>query len=386
MEIVSVGPVDGGPEQLAQEFAAVSRRLAGSRLGVVYLPSDTDHRAYLRAAQDGLGGTVIGATTGGAAFTERGYSRSGVVGGVLGGRGFEFEVAVAKALRSDPEASIAMAAGKLVDASRRKITRAPAVLTLADAFSVDGEILLNALQNATPPHWRHFGATAGDNWTFSGTHVFADGEVYSDAAVMVGLFSDCAISLVAHHGWCAAEGSQEFTITAIEGNTIKALDDKPAAEAYISELRRLGLMKEGDDPLTVMAKHELGARTRYGNELKVRAPLAINDDGSVSMASGLPRGTVVRVVTASADQLITAAGELSRRALEPLQSAAVRGALVFDCAARLQLLRERYDEEVAAFLGGRSFPVIGLCGYGEIAKFGGNIEGFHNTTAVMAAW
>ena len=41
---------------------------------------------------------------------------------------------------------------------------------------------------------------------------------------------------------------------------------------------------------------------------------------------------------------------------------------------------------MAAFQGGRNFPMVGMACYGEIARFGGSIEGFHNSTAVMAAW
>ena len=177
-----------------------------------------------------------------------------------------------------------------------------------------------------------------------------------------------------------------MTVTAVDGSRLLTLNGEPAAQVYEAELRRLGLLAEGEDPVQVMAKHELGAKTVFGNELKIRAPLGVGKDGSVQLASTLPPGTVVRVVTADPDRLIQAATELSRRALEPLAGSGIRGALVFDCAARLQLLGDRYDEEVAAFLGGRSFPMVGMACYGEIARFGGSIEGFHNTTAVMAAW
>jgi hypothetical protein len=71
--------------------------------------------------------------------------------------------------------------------------------------------------------------------------------------------------------------------------------------------------------------------------------------------------------------------------VDPLPDAP-SGVLVFDCAARLQLLGERYDEQVHSFLDGGQHPVLGLACYGEIAKFGGSIEGFHSTTTVMAAW
>jgi hypothetical protein len=282
--------------------------------------------------------------------------------------------------------AIAEAVRPVVAAARGHTIRSHSLLTLADAFACDGEALLSAVADAVPPHWRLFGGTAGDDWRFGGSKVFARGEVLDRAAVLVGLFTEGAPSLATRHGWCAAEGSRELTVTGIEGSRLLTLDGEPAAKVYRAELERLGLMRPDEDPVPVMAKHELGARTVFGNELKIRAPLGVGKDGSVLLASTLPAGTVVRVVTADADGLIAAATELSRRALEPLAGSAVRGALVFDCAARLQLLGDRYAEQVAAFQGGRNFPMIGMTCYGEFARFGGSIEGFHNTTAVMAAW
>ncbi|MCH9688174.1 MAG: FIST C-terminal domain-containing protein [Deltaproteobacteria bacterium] len=383
---MSIGPVAGGPEQLDKEMRSVASRLPGDKLAILYLPEDVNHIAYLRAAQEGLGGPVVGATTGGAAFTERGVTRDQPVAAVIGGAGVDFKVGVAMGLDTNPVANIAAGVRPIVEAARGYANRNHALITLADPFACDGESLLSAVADAVPPHWRLFGGTAGDGWNFSGVKLFAQGEVFDNAAVMIGLFSDAAPSLATRHGWCAAEGSEELTVTRMEGNRLITLNDQPAAAVYSGELTRLGLMSSDDEPMSAMAKHELGAKTVFGNELKIRAPLGVDDDGSVRLASSLPVGTLVRVVTADPDRLIGAATELSRRALHPFQGAAVRGALVFDCAARLQLLGDRYDEQVAAFMGGRNFPMVGMACYGEIARFGGSIEGFHNTTAVMAAW
>lgn len=386
MDIVSIGPVAGGPAALEREMKAVTNRLAGNKLAILYLPYDADHGAYLRAAEEGLGGPVVGATTGGAAFTERGVTRHQPVAAVIGGPGVAFEIGVATGLDASPVAAIAEAVRPVVAAARGYTIRSHSLLTLADAFACDGEALLSAVADAVPPHWRLFGGTAGDDWRFQGTKVFARGEVLDRAAVLVGLFTNRPASLVTRHGWCAAEGSRELTVTAVDGNRVLTLDGEPAAKVYGAELERLGFMRPGEDLLSVMARHELGARTVFGSELKIRSPLSVGEDGSVQLASKLPTGTVVRVVSADADQLIAAATDLSRRALEPLTDSGIRGALVFDCAARLQLLGDRYAEEVAAFQGGRHFPMVGMTCYGEIARFGGSIEGFHNTTAVMAAW
>jgi hypothetical protein len=386
MEIVSIGPSVGGPEGLRTEIAAVASRLDGKKLGIVYLPFDADHSAYLAAAAEGLGGPVVGATTGGAAFTERGVTRDRPVAAILSGRDFDFSISVAHDVRKNPAAQLGSAARRLVNAAHRAQSRSQVVLALADAFSCDGEVFCSALQSSIPPHWRLLGGTAGDDFRFKRTLVFAGTEVLTDAAVLIGLFSDARASIVAHHGWRPVENGREFDVTDIEGGVLKTLDGRPAAEVYREELARLGLLQRGGDLVAAMAMHELGARTLYGTELKIRSPIRVNDDGSLVLAGSLPAGTIVRVVTAAPDELIGAARTLSARALEPLAESGVRGALVFDCAARLHLLRDRYPEQVAAFLGGRHFPMVGMACYGEIAKFAGSLDGFHNATAVMAAW
>jgi len=386
MEIVSIGPSTGGPEGLRREIAAVASRLGGSKLGVVYLPYELEHGAYLAAAAEGLGGPVVGATTGGVAFTERGITTDQPVAAILGGRGFDFSISVAHDIGKNPTASLQAAAQRLVRASHRSEGRSQVLLALADAYACDGELLCSALQGAIPPHWRLFGGTAGDNFRFERSLVFAGSEVLQDAAVLIGLFSDQSPSIVAHHGFCTVDDGREFEVTAIEGNLLRELDHRPAVEVLREELARFGLFRSGDDLVRAMATHELGARTTYGVDLKVRAPIGVRSGGAVLLTGGMAPGTVVRLVTAEPERLLAAARTLSERALEPFHGRSIRGALVFDCAARLQLLRERYPEQVAAFMGGRHFPMIGMAGYGEIAKFAGSLDGFHNATTVMAAW
>lgn len=385
MELLSIGPLDGGPEQLQQEMAAAGARLSGPKLGIVYLPIDIDHGAYLRAARHGLGGEIVGATTGGAAFTERGYTRSGVVAAVLGGEGFGYTVSVAQGLSGDISTSVRQAAGKLIEAARKDLLPSQSVVTLSDAFSCDGERLLEALQASTPPHWHHFGGSAGDDWQFDKPKVFAGDEILSDAAILLGLRTDTHPSLAVRHGWTPVADSRELNVTEIDGRRVYRLDDRPAAEVYAEELVRLGIIERGDNPLTATRSCELGAKTVYG-ELMVRAPTVVHEDGSLQLAGGLPPGSVVRVVTATPEDLIDSASALAKQVLTPMGTRPSHGALVFDCAARLHLLGDRYGEQTRAFQGGRNFPMVGIACYGELAKFAGSLEGYHNATAVMGAW
>ncbi len=385
MEVVSIGPLEASPDVLRGEFQAVSARIAGRKLGILYLPPDVEPSPFLKAAVEGLGDRVIGATTGGAAFTERGHTRDGIVAGVLGGAEFDYALQVATGLSRAPTTSVRGACEPLVDAARKHVGRSPALLTLADGLAMDGGVLLDTLLRCTPPHWQLFGGAAGDDVDFSNVRVFVDEDVLNDAAVMVALFSDAPPAVAVEHGWSGIEGGRELVVTEVEGRTLLRLDGRAAAEVYCEELERLGLIDAGQHPLETTTRYELGAKTVYG-ELKIRGAQSISKDGSVKLAGGLPRGTVLRVVTATPEELISAARSVATRALASFEQRPVRGALVFDCAARLMHLGERYPEQTAAFSAGRSFPIVGTTVFGEFAKFGGSVEGFHNATVVMAAW
>lgn len=137
--------------------------------------------------------------------------------------------------------------------------------------------------------------------------------------------------------------------------------------------------------MAALVTYELGALTPFGEHLKIRAPLALEPGGAIRLASSLPVGQRVRLVQATPEQLITAAETLVSRVVEQI-GATLRGALVFDCATRRTVLGERYPEQARAFTAGRASPTVGVTSYGEIAKFGGSVEGFHNNTAVMVGW
>lgn len=383
MKMISIGPVEGKPAVFEKALgSAVDRLGAPPALAIVYLPKDADHRQFLRIASSATDAMVVGMTTGGAAFTERGVTATGAVCALIGGD-VEVQCAVARNIKSAPEESIRKAIGGMNLRSGPNVS----MLVLMDAFAADGEVLVSALRRSTPIHCRCFGGTAGDDWTFTGTQVFHGREVMSDAAVFVAINSRSRLSMDVLHGFSVAEGARDLVITSIDGNILRSLDNRPAAAVYREELERMRLLRPGEDLVRVLALYELGARTPFGEQLKIRAPLAVGADGSITLASSLAKGEVVRVVTANRSQLVGAARALAARVHAPLAaSGGLGGALVFDCAARRQLLGERHPEQAAAFQRTTGHPLVGVACYGEIAKFGGSVEGFHNTTAVMVGW
>lgn len=392
MKMMTLGPFEGNAWLLGRKIErAVAEWKEPARLALVAMPNGARHEEYLAAIEDATGVPVVGATTGGASFTERGFSRSGISCAFLGGANLEVTCGAARELRADHGRSIRAALSDMDEAhssSGGPRSGAPnSMLVLADAFACDGDELVTCLRQNVPPHTRVFGGTAGDGWTFDGgARVFLGRKALTDAAVLVRLMHRHRVNIDVLHGFRAAEGARDLTITDIERNVLRALDGHPAARVYEEELTRLGLRSSGEGLLQTMAKHPLGAKTPFGEALKIRAPLAVRADGAVVLTGGLSRGQMVRIVNAPSDSLLQAAKSLSTKILGPLP--VVAGALVFDCASRLRLLGEHYRDEVRALLSPNapSHPMFGMACYGQIAKFGGSVEAFHNTSAVMVAW
>ncbi len=382
MEMVTAGPVSVEDDEIVKRTKEAARQLATTpQLAILYLPHGADSQSLVEKLHAELKVPVIGGTTGGAAFTEHGITLTGGVAAVLGGDQLRTSISVVEHLRERGHSAVQPALERLEVGSARHA----AVYCMADAFACDGEAIVRQFSELRKPHVRFFGGTAGDCWKFSGaTEVFAGDRVVSNAAVFAAIFPEAAPDVQVRHGFTPGEQTRELLVTKIEGNRLISLNQLPAAEVYRDELRRLGYWDGHQDFLHTAALYELGAVTPFGEGLKIRVAMAVHPDHSITLGGSLRKGESLRVVRSTPESLIHAAKEVSERVTQNLKRPP-KGKLVFDCAARWKLLGGRYRDQVDAFCQDGT-PTLGVACYGEIAKSGTTIEGFHNTTAVMAAW
>ncbi|MGL4371001.1 MAG: FIST C-terminal domain-containing protein, partial [Spirochaetota bacterium] len=166
---------------------------------------------------------------------------------------------------------------------------------------------------------------------------------------------------------------------------VHEIDGNPAVEVYRSELEHLGFAQPGEDILHIAARYPIGVRTLVGERLKIRTPMAI-DGSNLILAGSLTQGDRIRLMSGTTESMISAAKEMTDTAIKALKSGTPRVQLVIDCAGRKTLLGENYKDQVKAFRVDQNTPMLGFTSYGEIARYGGSLEGFHNTTAVTAIW
>jgi hypothetical protein len=380
MLMASIGPAKGNEIEPALR-EALGRLGSEAKLVMLFEPDAANHASLYASVRRCCGAPVIGCTTGGAGFTDRGVTESGIVGALLGGEDLEVETA----LLAGQERDLADAMQKTMAAFQRVKRPGNGLFMLADPLANDGEALIKAVKAAMPFSWHVFGGLAGDGWTLKGgAKVFLNGEALDHSAVFVHLNYDNSPTIGVRHGFKPIEGSREMRVTGVKGNLLVSLDDSPAAEVYREELERLGVAVKGEDMIKKMALNPLGIPSLFGERIKIRTPLGLEAGTSLALAGSVHEGDKVRIVSSTPDAMIASASELASGVRQTNGARAAVGQIVVDCAGRRSILGARYPEQVKAFRYDEKLPLVGFTSYGEFAKSAGLLEGFHNTTMVTA--
>lgn len=255
-------------------------------------------------------------------------------------------------------------------------------MVLTDALAGYTDEIIHEITLRTGGTYQLFGGGAADDARFHQTHVFMGNSVHDDAIVVVEMLSKRPMGLGVRHGW--EPRGTAFRVTESDGNRVISLNATSPAEVFEAHAELTGQTFKRDDPMPFFLHNVLGIDT--GDGYKLRVPLSLNADGSISCAAAVPTGATVRLMVASAASACEAASLASKAALQGLQGARLAGSLLFDCAAtRLRLGREFGDElaAVSQTLGSSNFA--GCNTYGQIARAEGQFSGFHNCTAIVCA-
>lgn len=255
-------------------------------------------------------------------------------------------------------------------------------LVLTDALAGYVDEIIHSMMIVTGGTYQLFGGGAADDAKFHKVHVFLGTEAHTDAIVVLEMLSRKPIGLGVRHGWKPV--GPALRVTQAEGKRLVSLNAAPAVEVFEEHAQATNQTFNRADPLPFFLHNVIGIDT--GDGYKLRVPLALNEDGSISCAAEVPVGATVRIMAANEASAFDAAREASQAALDGLQGGQHAGSLLFDCAAtRLRLGRQFEDEleAVATTLGSENFA--GCNTYGQIARSSGQFSGFHNCTAVVCA-
>ncbi|MBC7545458.1 MAG: FIST C-terminal domain-containing protein, partial [Candidatus Sericytochromatia bacterium] len=375
---------DAGRAAAEQALAGLGGRTATLLLAFI-APNHTytDALAGIQAVFPGC--PVIGASTAGE-FTERGKTTGGIAILALGSGSMQTVINKATGLRQDPAAVAGAALGEFAATQRAMMADGlvnATVLSFSDGLAGRGEDMVAAIAKQVGLSVQLAGGAAADGGKFAETVVFHDGQATPDTLVTAALFTEGKVGIGVRHGMSPA--GSKMKVTKADKTILFELDGKPAFEAYRAFAKERGVELTPETAGSYMIAHELGIHM-IGNINKVRAPLSVNPDGSLNLATEIPMNAFVSIMDGGAESLIPAAREAALEAKKNLGQGEAAAVLLIDCICRGIILDTEFQREidtVREVFG--DVPVAGFLTYGEIAKYGGQLNGFHNSTAVVVA-
>jgi hypothetical protein len=260
---------------------------------------------------------------------------------------------------------------------------------MASGIDIANDQCIKALEDVFGKETTIFGATSSDNMKGFISYQAVDNAVFEHGAFAVG-FSDPTLTIdtQATHGFVAI--GEPFTVTKSNGNVIEEFDGKPAWSEY---LNRLGLPADstcGDSiPIGALAEKlspEMAAE--YGNDHILRV-VTKHVDNAMYYTTNCPIGTKLWL-TKRDEELIFS--EMDRM-VETMNSRAngKKPVAVFhaDCLARGRFLFNRIIKEELVgkmqfpfYVDGECPPWLGMYGFGEFARLGGE-NMYHNYTTAL---
>lgn len=258
-----------------------------------------------------------------------------------------------------------------------------AALVMTDALAGHADDVVDELTLATSGKYQFFGGGAGDNAQFRRTPVFFGTEAVTDAVVALEILSKKPLGIGVGHGWKPA--TPPMRVTEAHGSRLVSLNGVSAAEVFQQHARATGQALDVASPIPFFLHNILGVES--GGGLRLRVPLGINTDGSVSCAADIPAGALIHIMSTTAESAVDAASRAAASAVQGLKGHKPQAALFFDCVATRLRLGDVFGlelESIAQAFGDAGF--IGCNTHGQVARAEGQFGGFHNCTAVVCAF
>jgi len=372
----------------AEALRRACERLRGKppNFGFVFASPDRDLATTLTAARDIMPGTsFIGCSTAGE-ITESGSAHGSTVLMLVASDEMVAVPAFAEGLKADPAGNAAQLTADVTRQRKAALARDfrhQTTVLLADGLSGTGEQLVAELQDRAHGQAQIVGGAAGDDGKFKLTTVGTGERAASDAATALSVFGLYRWGVGVNHG--LRPTTKQMRVTRATGNVIEELDGQVPFSVYRQHAKERGVSLRPETATNYLVANELGIHF-FDRIARARAPLSVGPDGSLTCAASVPKGSMVSILDGDVDSMVDAARAAAEEAKESLAGRPAAGVLLFDCVCRGMILKEAFRREVDAVrqVFGDT-PIAGFLTYGEIARYQGKLDGWHNATAVVVA-
>ncbi len=350
---------------------------------VVFASSRHDYTQLLRAIKSSCRPKVLVGCSSAGEFTSESQGESSASVVALRSTEMHFSSGVGRNLREDREAAAEEIVSSFQGLGDHRYRFRSALVLDGRPRRATPTTSSNQLNLRTAGAYSSSAAAPATTRSSRGLTSFTAPRRSPDAAVALEILSNKPIGVGVSHGWTPA--SEPMRVTEADGMRLVSLNAMPAAEVFEEHAGATGQAFDPADPIPFFLHNIIGIDT--GSGFKLRVPLAVNPDGSVTCAADIPAGATVRIMKATGGSSAEAAESAALSALGQLNGHRPKVALFFDCVATRLRMGQEFGLEMDALrnvLGATKYA--GCNTYGQIARAERQFSGFHNCTAVVCVF
>ncbi len=231
---------------------------------------------------------------------------------------------------------------------------------------------------------RYMGANAGSE-TFQPMPCLFDNDRLVSNGALIMLLPDHPGAVTEH---CYQAPEHVLSATSTEGNRIISIDWRPAFEVYQEVVKAQYDVTINRDNFYQLAVHFPFGIMRANNEIIVRMPVALEEDGSVFCVGEVSPNALLTLLKAPAVNSLQTVEKLAIGLRDLSGTLAGRSILTFYCAGRRIHLGERAESELAEIQQATgAMQVVGALSLGEIGhSMQWGYPSFHNGAIVCCTW
>ncbi|MGZ5234409.1 MAG: FIST signal transduction protein, partial [Burkholderiales bacterium] len=252
---------------------------------VVFASAQHDYQRLLSALVETSGTEVVVGSSSAGEFTNSSRGEGYVSALGLRSESMQFAVGIGRNLTANPTAAARQVVETFAGLAGRPMPYRSA-LVMTDALAGHTDALVEEMTIATGGNYRFFGGGAGDDGRFQKTYVFAGTQAMSDAVVALEMLSMQPVGVGVSHGW--TPGGPGLRVTEVDGSRLISLNGAPALQAFEDYAEATRQKLDQEYPLPFFLHNILGIESN--GSFRLRVPLGIGADGSVSCAAAIPRG------------------------------------------------------------------------------------------------
>jgi len=331
------------------------------------------------------GALMVGCSSAGEILTS-GPSRRSVVVMAIKSDTLQAASGLGLSMRKNPRQAGRDAATQSIQA---KLSSPRGFFMFPDGLTGNVAEVLRGVQDVLGLSFPVIGACAADDFGFTQTYQYFQGEVYTDAVPGLLLTGPISVGVGARHGWRPLGKPRH--VTRAFANVVQELDGLSAVNLYETYFGKAAGSLKSESFVDMSILYPLGMTVPAEEEYLLRNVLQVEPDGQLIYAGEIPEGSEVRLMMGSKAKALEAARKAAELAALAIAPQSPSFAFVFSSCSRSRLFGRRAGEEIRAVqrVLGSDVPLVGFYDYGEQAPLSASgfrgLSHFLNESVVVAA-